>query len=145
MANITTIANPLGGADQVSLMHLLAGEQRELSGKFTDNDAPVDITNFAITAQAEHYMADVNGDNISNMVLVDALPTFTLPVTVVNAAQGSFSVTIDKDIISDMRNPEANATRIPVVAVYFSYADHAASPNFVFKHRMLLTFRRGHT
>lgn len=143
MAAITQIRNPLGGADQVALLHLLVGEKRELSGQFVRNEHPVDISTYTVTVRGEHYTASVQGNSVSNMVPLRGIKPVDLAVDILNAAEGRWSFTIPADIIPLARNPKANATTIPVMALYLTYSDDPIDPSFTFKHRMIVTFRRG--
>ena len=144
MAAVTQIRNPLGGADNVALTHLLTGEQHTERGRFHANETPVDISDYTITAQGERYDGTVQGDNVSNLVKVPNVPAVDLPVHKIDDANGLWQFTIPSNIIPTGRNPDAGAMTVPVLLVYLTYAIGSSPVREVLKHRWLFTFRRGY-
>jgi hypothetical protein len=151
---ISGIENYIGGADNVKSLSLIQGEQRVLSGQIVNADGTaVDITNFAITAKVDFYLADVTvtsrSMSITNLVQNAAAKTHALAGTKTTPAEGKFTITVPKDFYVTPGNAQIEidtdlTVNVPLAVMYIDYdTDSSSAASTIRASRMVLVIRRG--
>ena len=149
MARVTQIRDPLGGADNVSLIELIRGEAFVDHGQWVDDDeqaegenpTPVDITGFTITAHAEFYTGIFTGAAPSALQRVDTIPVRALEVEVLDAKAGAFDVKIPADLYPNAIEVDLTAD-VPMAIIWTKHV-HDATSTVVDQYRDFIVFRRG--
>ena len=149
MARVTQIQDPMGGANNVSLIELIRGEAFVDEGQWvaddekaeTDNPTVIDITPYTITAHAEFYTCHYDGGSPSGLQRDDSIPVRVLDVAKVDAPNGIFTVSIPADLYP---NPiEADITvDVPMCIIWHKHV-HDATQAVVDQYRDIIVFRRG--
>ena len=127
MARISDISNFLGGADNVSVVEILQGEQFLYHGNVAGARAvPTDITGWGIEATVEFYLATVSGAgeslSISDVSVNTALAARPLDVTVTDATAGQFVMGIPSDLYPNEIGSNISAL-VPLAVVFGKITD----------------------
>ena len=147
---VSNIKNVLGGADNVSVIEVINGEQRVWEGAFTNDGAAVDITNFTLEAAAKYFTADIasagKSYTIDNLTETDPQPSQpSLLIEKKSAVDGTFKFVLPDDIYDGEVAVDAS-TGIPLVLIFFRYitgADTIPDPQPILMHRLLVIVRAG--
>ena len=153
MARLTDIKNIVtGGADNVSHVEVIQGEQQVWSGQFTDDNGPVDITSFTLEAEVKHYTADLKRSGQSYLVepdsvqLVDPQPmSDEIVIEATDAATGHFKFVIPDDLYKTEFAPDITEG-VPIAVIYFRYTigiDTDDDPQPKIMHRLIIVLRAG--
>ena len=145
---VSNIGDFLGGADNVSALEMIQGEQRIFAGSVVDSDdAITDITDFTITAKAEFYTATVGSTSraitVSDLTLLTDPVSKDLTVNKTDNANGEFELVLPSDLYEN--NIDADiASNVPLAVVYIQYNDGADTETIRFS-RLLIVIRRSIT
>lgn len=138
ISQIEAVGRDLDGS---VLVKVLQGEQLALQFDWADNGGtPIDVTNFAIDADGEFYMAQVSGDSVARMALDEAHAPRSLTVSKVPGITGRFSVLIPSDLYAG--DIPANTGNPPVFAFWVKVSDGQPTPT-IDEVRVLVIIRRG--
>jgi len=151
---ISGIENYIGGADNVKAFSLIQGEQRILSGQILNPDGTaVDITNFAIIAKVDFYLADVTVTSramaITNLTKTAVAKTHTITAVKTNDSEGKFNLTVPKDFYVTPGNaqieiPTDITVDVPLAVMYIDYnVDSTSETSSIRASRMVFVIRRG--
>ena len=151
---ISGIENYIGGADNVKALSLIQGEQRVFGGQILNPDgSPQDITNFAITAKVDFYLADVitttKTMTISNLVKSTEAKTHTIDAAIISADEGKFTITVPQDFYVTPADAQIEigtdlAVNVPMAVMYIDYdTDSTSADSSIRASRMVLVIRRG--
>ena len=147
MAKVSTISNFLGGADNVTAVEIIRGEQVNYQGTVTesDNTTPINLSSFTISATAEFYTATITSSRTGVTVTDITAPTpsivdATLTVTILNAVNGTFRLTIPSDLATDAQTTAIDSDSNLIAVVYLSIAD-GASAETIRKSRIVVIVR----
>ena len=169
---LSGIKNVLGGADNVSVVEVIQGSQLVWHGAFTepnpayadwqeldeprpdppDEDVPVNINEFVLTAIPKYYTATIRSGRGGALAIapgsfVEVDPPAGAPtelrIVKVPEEMGAFTFTFPHDIYTDPILPDITE-EVPIVVVFFRYIggiDGTTAP--IMMHRLLAIMRSG--
>lgn len=156
MARVSQIRNEAGGAENVTVLEVIQGEQRVFTGNLTTgpSGSPLDLTNYTVSAEVEFGTASVSltpgargapdTTVLTNVVTpADAQPPAdpAISFTVSNALAGEVQLVIPSDL--EVRNPIADATDGVLIAIVSLTYNDGGTPATIRKNRIVVITRFG--
>lgn len=151
---VSGLESYVGDVTNVKVFTLTQGEQRILGGQILNTDGtPMDITNFAITAKVDFYLAGMvvtpRSLAITSLAQTDVPKNHTITAVKTDAATGLFTITVPAEFYVTPAGDHIEvytdlSTNVPVAIMYIDYnLDSSSAASASRSSSLVFVVRRG--